>query len=76
MAPPPPPPLPSRGSTPESLSWSHNPDDGMPVVSGAPDPLPPGIGFDALVDAVVQRIERKVIDEMERRGRWRGGEIY
>lgn len=76
-APPPPPPPP--GSQVQAYgSWSSGLDlDGqVPNVAGVSDPLPPGIGFDALVDAVVQRIERKVIEEMERRGRWPGGELY
>jgi len=60
------------GSWPNGLDL----DDNLPNVAGVSDPLPPGIGFDALVDAVVQRIERKVVEEMERRGRWRGGEVY
>ena len=73
-APPPPPP----GSDVQAYgSWSSGLDlDHLPNVAGVSDPLPPGIGFDALVDAVVQRIERKVIEEMERRGRWPGGELY
>ena len=48
----------------------------LPAVAGMRDALPPGIELDALVDAVVQRIERKVVEELERRGRWPGGELY
>jgi hypothetical protein len=77
VMPPPAPLQPSGSNAPSYAPWSQDPSgDGLPAVSGSPDPLPPGIGFDALVDAVVQRIERKVVEEMERRGRWRGGEVY
>lgn len=32
-------------------------------------PAPPGISVDDLVDRVVERIEQRVVDELERRGR-------
>jgi hypothetical protein len=34
--------------------------------------VPRGVQLDELVDAVVERIERKVVDELERRGQRRG----
>ena len=40
-----------------------------------PDALNSRASFEALVDAVIERIERRVIDELERRGRaqtWSG----
>jgi len=36
----------------------------------------PGVPMHELVDAVVERIERKVVDELERRGQRRGWGAY
>lgn len=41
-------------------------------VAGPADPHPPNATLDTIVDAVVERIERRVIDELERRGRRQG----
>jgi hypothetical protein len=77
--PPPPPSLPSSASTslaapggagPAPYAWS---DPDLADVAGPADPMPPVAAFDALVDAVVQRIERRVVDELERRGRYGRG---
>lgn len=38
-------------------------------VAGPPEPVLPAVAMDALVDAVVDRIERRVVEELERRGR-------
>ena len=44
---------------------------------GEPGSVPTsGPAFEAVVDAVVERIERRVMEELERRGRWPGWELY
>jgi hypothetical protein len=47
-------------------------DPDLGDVAGPHDQVLPGVGLDQVVDAVVERIERRVVDELERRGRWNG----
>ncbi len=73
-APPPPQPQPA-GSVPAIYGSSLVSDPGrqdQPDFAMHPDAPPPGVAFDALVDAVVERIEQRVVEELERRGRWHG----
>ena len=61
------PPPPSGGESPMPGRLPLDPDLGM--VAGPAEGPPPVAAFDAIVDAVVRRLERRVIDELERRGR-------
>ena len=77
MAIPLPPPVPSSLPAPAAFHEPAHHDAGLRDadlrdVAGPPDQALPGVGFDQVVDAVVDRIERRVIDELERRGRWHG----
>jgi hypothetical protein len=76
--PPPPPAPPSPGhlpvpAAPADISYG---DVELDNVAGPADPLPPNLALDTIVDAVVQRIERRVVDELERRGRWQGWGVH
>lgn len=72
MAIPPPPPAPSSLPVPASSYEVAYNDGDLGDVAGPADQVLPGVGFNQVVDAVVERIERRVIDELERRGRWNG----
>jgi hypothetical protein len=47
----------------------YEPPDAVPNLPGVPYADAPGARLDELVDLVVERIEQRVIDELERRGR-------
>jgi hypothetical protein len=54
----------------DSSGVGINSGDGQGVDLSAPAPLPAAaVDLDELTDRVVRRIERRVIDELERRGR-------
>jgi len=72
-----PPPPPATGSLPVPTSPAQSQlmaggSAEFGTIGGQPDQEPPGVAFDSLVDAVVQRIERRVVEELERRGRRTG----
>jgi hypothetical protein len=71
-------PDPSTSDHLPALLGGHHASSAPPAVAASPepggapdqlDPLTSRRSFDALVDAVIERIERRVIDELERRGR-------